>query len=444
MKILSFLYILLLINPIVTLCQDLQTRRDSTIVFPDTPLVVDTIMIVGNIHTKDFVIVREMSLQTGTRITKELLQYDQERIYSLGLFNRVQLHVALTSHGQANIIVEVSERWYIFPFPVVGIKDRNWDKLYYGVGLLHSNFRGRNEKLFATFIFGYDPSISLSYRNPFLKIDGSYILDTRVAYNKIRNKSVLASRGQNNFDEQHLSFSANLGKRIGIKHTIWLITGYEHVNVSDPKPGRTNSPDGKDNYPIVGVSYAYDTRDLYEYPAYGTLAKAAILKYGIPSHAIDLVRYTADFRRYIPLGSNFVFTTRFFTDLVAAGPTPSYNHVFFGYTERIRGHFKEVMEGDNLFGVSTELHYPLLKPVYFKFDFLPAEFSILKFGVVAAAFADAGTVWFRHQPFAVNNFAKGYGVGIHFILPYSWILRTEYALNETHHGEFILDLGSSF
>jgi outer membrane protein assembly factor BamA len=102
------------------------------------------------------------------------------------------------------------------------------------------------------------------------------------------------------------------------------------------------------------------------------------------------------------------------------------------------------MEGENLFGVSTEMHYPLLKPVYFKFDFLPAEFSILKFGVVAAAFADAGTVWFRHQPFAVNNFAKGYGVGIHFILPYSWILRTEYAWNEMRQGEFILDLGSSF
>ena len=444
MKVLSFLYILIFITPIIVVCQDVQTRRDSTIVFSDSVFVIDDILIVGNTDTKDFVIVREMSLQKGTRITQELIEYDQERIYSLGLFNRVQLHIAPTSPGKANLIVEVRERWYIFPFPVIGIKDRDWDKFYYGAGLLHSNFRGQNEKLFAVFIFGYDPSMSLSYRNPFLNIDGSYILDTRIAYNKVRNRSVLASEGQNNFDERHFLFTASLGKRIGIKHTFWLTTGYEAVNISEPKPGRTISPDGKDNYPILGLSYSYDTRDLYEYPAYGTLAKASVSKYGLPSNKIDLVRYTADFRRYIPLGSNFVFTTRVFTDLMAAGPTPSYHHVYFGYTERIRGHFKEIIEGENLFGASTELHYPLFKPIYLKMDFLPEEFSVLKFGMVAAAFADAGTVWFRHQPFALNNFAKGYGAGIHFILPYSWILRVDYAFNEVRRGEFILDLGSSF
>ena len=424
--------------------QDSQILQDSTVTASDTILVVDTIVIVGNKHTKGFVIIREMSLQRGMQITKELLQYDQERIYSLGLFNRVQLHVAVTSHGYADIIVEVSERWFIFPFPIVGVKDRDWDKVYYGIGLLHANFRGRNEKLFGTVVLGYDPSASLSYRNPFLSIDGSYILDTRMAYNKVRNKSIQASSGYDNFNEKHFSFSFSIGKRIGIKHTFWVTTGYEVIDVSEYKQGRTNSSTGKDKYPILGLSYTYDTRDLYEYPSYGTLVKASIYKYGIPSGNVDIIRYGADFRRYIPLGSGFVLTTRTFTDIVAAGPTASYHHVFFGYNERVRGHFTEVIEGENLLGVSTELHYPLIKPVYFKFDFLPAEFSILKFGVGAAAFADAGTAWFRHQPVAINLFARGYGFGVHFILPYSWILRTDYAWNEVRRGEFIVDLGSSF
>lgn len=444
MKIIILCFVLLLLDITSVLSQDSQAQRDSSLISSDTLLVVGNIIVVGNSSTKDFVILREMSLQPNSQITQELLHYDQERIYSLGLFNRVKLNLIPTSSGKADIIVEVSERWYIFPFPVFGIKDRDWKKFYYGAGILHSNFRGRNEKLFATFILSYDPSVVLSYRNPFISDDGSNMLDARFSYNKIRNKSVAASEGGNNFDEQHFSFLLSVGKRIGIKHTFWLSAGYEVVNVSEYQPGRTISKDGKDKFLIVGFSYLYDTRDLYEYPSYGTLIKFSMTKYGFPADKVDIIRYGGDLRRYIPLFSKFVLTGRAFTDIAAAGPTPSYHRIYFGYGERIRGHFRKVMEGENIFGVSAELHYPLLAPMYINLDFLPPEFSVLKFGVVAAAFGDAGTVWFRREPFAMNSFVKGYGFGIHFLLPYSWVLRTDFAWNEYRRSEFILDLGSSF
>ena len=167
-------------------------------------------------------------------------------------------------------------------------------------------------------------------------------------------------------------------------------------------------------------------------------------KYGLPGHEVDIVRYGADVRKYIPLVGGFVLTGRAFTELTCAGPTPGYNRVFFGFGERIRGHFREVMEGERMVGVSSELHYSLVAPVYFNIGFLPAQFGLWRFGVSVAAFADAGTAWFRSEPFALNTFARGYGVGLHFMLPYSFVVRTEYALNEVRRGEFIFDVGASF
>ena len=416
----------------------LSTHSDSSTFF------VDKVIVIGNSHTKEFVILREMSLKPGSPITEEMLEYDKNRIYSLGLFNRVELRAIPSAPPTAELIVEVNERWYIFPYPIFGIKDRDWSKLLYGVGLLHNNFRGRNEKLYGSLVIGYDPSIALAYRNPFLSEEGLYFLEGRIGYNKVRNKSLLAQLGSDNFDERHFSAFLTVGRRFGIEHTVWLTTGYEIVEVSHYIPGRSLSHDGRDKYPLGSVGYVYDTRDLQEYPGHGSFARATITKFGVSSGDVDITRYSLDLRKYIPLISHVVLTGRMFTDVVAGGTTPSYNRVFFGYSERVRGHFKEVMEGENIFGVSSEIHLTLLAPKYFVVDFLPGEFGVWKFSIAAALFADAGTVWFRGSPFALNAFARGYGGGFHFQLPYSTVIRTEYAWNEIRRGQFIFGLGASF
>ncbi|MDZ7763546.1 MAG: POTRA domain-containing protein [Melioribacteraceae bacterium] len=53
---------------------------------------VDSIAIEGNDITEEFIILREMSIVEGDRVNSNLINYDRERIYSLGLFNYVDLH----------------------------------------------------------------------------------------------------------------------------------------------------------------------------------------------------------------------------------------------------------------------------------------------------------------------------------------------------------------
>ncbi len=424
--------------------QDSAVISSPAFDFPDSVFIVGNVVVQGNSQTKDFVILREMTLKPGSYISQSELEYNKNRIYSLGLFNRVQLWVRPAGEPRADIIVEVNERWYIFPYPIFGIRDKDWGKVFYGVGLLHNNFRGRNEKLSCSVVFGFDPSITLLYRNPFLDQNGTTFLEAQVSYSKIRSRSQEFGLAQNDVDERHFFTSLGVGRRLGIEHTVWCSLGYEVVDISDYVPVRTLSPTGKDTYPIGTVGYTYDSRDLAGYPGYGSFARMTITKFGLPSNIVNVVRYAADLRHYIPLVGNLVLTGRMFSDLGAAGAIPVYNHVYFGYSERIRGHFKEILEGENIFGVTSELHFTLLQPRYFLVGFLPSGFNVWKFGMFATAFGDAGTAWFRGEPFAVNKLVKGYGVGIDVLLPYDALIRMEYALNEVRRGEFILDIGRSF
>ena len=410
---------------------------------PDSVFRVRTVTITGNTRTKEFVILREMSLKADVPITRELVEYDRNRIYSLGLFNRVEIAAAPADSGRADILVNVDERWYLFPYPIFGLKDRDWGKAFYGIGLLHNNFRGRNEKLFASFIFGYDPSISLYYRNAFLDEDGTYFLEGRLSASRVRNRSVLAQRLAGEFDERHLATSVTVGRRFGIAHTLWAMAGYELVKLPDDQLNASLDGSRLSEFPVATIGYAFDTRDLREYPSAGDYARFAVTKTGWPSNALDLVRYGADVRHFQKLPGGTTLAGRVFTDVVAGGPTPSFNRVYFGYGERIRGHFKEVMEGESQAGATVEFHVPLLAPRYVVVSGLPREFGVWRFALTAAAFADAGTTWFRPGTFAVRDLAKGYGLGLHMLLPYSAVLRVEYAWNEARRGQFIFDVGSA-
>ncbi len=419
--------------------------RDSLIVDTLTAdtLTVDEVLITGNDKTKAFVILREMSLRPGEQITQERLDYDRERIYSLRLFNRVQVRAVAWAPGKAKIVVDVNERWYIFPFPILGVRDRDWSKVFYGAGAVHSNFRGRNEKLFASVVLGYDPSFTLFYRNSFLDEDGNYFMDARTSYSRIRNRSPQVERLFGGYEERHFSVITNVGRRIGRHHSVWLSAGYRLIHVPNKELITTISGDGRDQFPLAGAGYMYDTRDLQEYPSRGTMIGVSFTKYGAPGRDLDFFRFGTDVRHFIPLPGGLTLGARLFTDQSGGKRIPVYSRVYFGYGERIRGHFDIVAEGENLAGATAELHIPLLEPRYLKLDLLPDGFNLWRFGVGTAIFADAGTVWFRDGAFSAGNLAKGYGGGIHFLLPYSAVLRVEYAWNQWRKGELIIDLGAA-
>ncbi len=405
--------------------------------------IVREIIISGNKKTKDYIITKEMSLRIGDTVTREALEYDKNRIFSLRLFNRVDIETVPIDSTGVLLHVDVDERWYIFPIPILGIKDRDWSKVYYGLGILHDNFLGENQKLYGAFALGYDPFGEVTYRNPRFDSDGNVFFTGHLAIARVKNKSLQTQLPGQEFDELQYIAECQIGRRFGITSAVWCQLSYATVNVSIPGEGRTISSDGIDRYFTLQFGGVYDTRDLKEYPRMGTYVEAFIIKKGLGS-IIDYWRMSTDVRRFIPVGSFATLGLRGFTNIASGGAVPLYDHKYFGYEERIRGHFKNIMEGESILGATAEFHVPILNPIFFKVPNVPIpQFATWRFGIVAAVFADAGQVWYRGSSVALPRFTRGYGGGIHLLLPYSIVLRTEMGFNEHGKSQFIFDLGAA-
>jgi outer membrane protein assembly factor BamA len=196
----------------------------------------------------------------------------------------------------------------------------------------------------------------------------------------------------------------------------------------------------------LGATYLYDGRDIREYATAGSYAAFSLTKNGLGESEVNLFRYGVDVRGYVPLGDDFSLCGRACGSFLSGGNSPTYLHTYFGYYDRIRGYYSTVLEGEDILGGSLELRFPLLTPRYttVSIRFLPPEFSVWRYGLYAALFADGGTTWYRTQQVFQVPWYAGYGGGLHFLLPYSVVIRTEYALNQHVRGQFVLGFGASF
>ena len=397
-------------------------------------LVIKGIFFAGNEKTKDAVLYREIKSHIGDTLSLELMEEDRKRIQNLRLFTRVEAQPMRTEDGVV-LIYYVAERWYIFPYPILYHNEGNLKKISYGVGFLHENFRGMNTSLSSSFWLGYNPGIDFSYFNPWIFGNKQYFLKIGASAKKVRNKSLLYDR----FSERHYGLALTLGKRWGYHTYLSIGLGYRMLEVDDPYKEATATGTGSDRLPSVSMAFAYDTRDLHEYPKKGTYFLVSATK-NTNLHNIDFNSFGVDIRRYLPIYKGLSFAGRTAVDLTTGG-SPVYQNVYLGYGERIRGRWHETREGQNRLLGNWELRFPLLKVRYLNFGNELAPVgpygNNLPFGISGALFFDTGTVW--DHKLDRNAFISGYGFGLNFHVPYFDLIRLEYALNPQRHSEIIFD-----
>ena len=345
-------------------------------------LIVKSISIIGNETTVPHVILREMSLQVGDTLTQAVLQHDRDQIYNLGLFNKVDVTYQRDSIF-ADVVVTVSERWYFIPYPIFGAKYHDITKWYYGVGVMHQNFRGRNEKLYGNFGLGYDQWLSFTYQNPKITDDDDLFFATTASIQKLHNLDTANGEYSNN----NYSVQTTMGKRYGFYQTVYLNAGYNVWQVSEPQGGRTGSASGRDAFLSASMQYWYDTRNNHEYTTDGTLLKLILTKYGFGESDVNLVQANFDFRKFFGWGNENGIGFRVYGDDITGGNVPAYLHTFFGYGDRIRGYFYQVIEAEGKAIASVELRLPILTPRYFVADFIQIpQFQQLRYWIVLRHF----------------------------------------------------------
>ncbi|MCR4437826.1 MAG: BamA/TamA family outer membrane protein [bacterium] len=414
-------------------CLGQQSLSDS--------LRIVQIVVSGNEHTRDLVILREMKTAISEQLDPQKLELDRLRIESLGLFTRVEALPIRTEQGLV-VVILVSERWYIFPFPILERHERDWAKFSYGFGPRHMNLRGRNEQAGITVWWGYNPGYQVDFTSPWLLGKGGMFVTALVSRQRVRNLSPQFPR----FEQEVAGFSCTIGQRFGYHLYLGLTVGYRQVRVVPPLPGAIISADGLDRAPQGGLSASYDTRDLAEYPRRGWWFSLSARRVGLPGLTANYLLWGLDIRRYQRLKGQMSLAMRA-SGSFSRGQVAVYDRLYLGYGERVRGHFRQVAEGDSRVLLGSELRFTVIPVRYVTLETAEALLGgygrNLKFALNAGIFCEAGSVWFR-QSTEQRLWWRGFGAGLHFHLPYGYVLRAEYAWDGKLKGEMILDLGVAF
>lgn len=406
------------------------------------PLKITDIQISGNTRTKPFVILRELKIKKNSSVTLEELEAERKRIQNLGLFTRVEMQL-LPAENDFILAITVTEKWYLFPYPIYFRHEKSWKKWSYGFGVAHLNFRGRNETVDFSFYLGYSKKINLSYSIPWFIPRWKIYSAINLFAAKDNSKNLDVSQ----FTENRQTFAYSLGKRFGFFTYLDFALSYNHFSTNNTKSQNTLSPTGKDKWFSYYVTFRYDSRDLHEFPRTGWRIKAFWQKAGRNSSVINYSRYGLDGRRYFSLPLKFILAMRGNIAL-SRGRIPLYDHLYLGLSERIRGHFYDKYEGENRCIGGLALRFPLRKVTYHSFyqdTPVAAHYRNLKFGISAGLFVDVGSVWYRQQTLKESMFIKGFGAGLFLHLPYVNLARIEYAFDENFNSQLILfDLGVAF
>lgn len=420
---------------------------DSAYVYEEE-FEVDSIKIVGNETTEDFIILRELTFKPGSKVTSSELLYNRERVFSLRLFTRVNVY-PVYSGIHTFIYIDVKESWYIYPVPFIRRQDKSSNKYSYGINLTYRNFRGRNENIRAIFSFGYDPYFSVLYENPALDYENGLGFGIALSYLNANNKSAFAKRKYGgDFKNKFYSTAFTLNKRLDQFNTIYGITGFDYIKVPDDYfTGMSVSGEKIDRTVSLGIGYIYDSRDLKQFPQNGIYSFVQLKHKGFGLQEINYNVLDIDFREYRSFIPNLISKWRIAARHSFGNLVPYYDYSYLGYDEYVRGHSDDNREGNNFIISSVELSYPILKEFDFsvKLPLLPEKLTSARIGIFLTAFADAGHAFSNNQRFRFGDFYSGYGVGITFlVLPYNAI-RFEYAIGSRENkGEFLIGTGFSF
>jgi len=405
---------------------------------PAVEVPISSIIVIGNEQTGENVITRELLFKEGDRVTRDILEQSRQRIMNLHLFNRVEMQVIPQDDDTHMLLIDVTERLYFYPVPILTMRERDWSKWSYGLSVVHKNFRGQNERLWAGVWFGYRPGFGVTYTNPWLG-DSLHLTASTTLSKTTFNHRIF------NFEERHIFGELKLGKFWGRYFQTELGINVDRINVDDDAVQymRSNST----TEVLVGLQLAlkYDTRNLYSYPSRGFLSQLNILKNGFFSDYNDYNRIDLDLRTYKTLGI-LITSLRFYQSYIF-GDVPVYRINYIGFEERIRGHFYTEKSGRHINLGSIEFRFPLIPIRYLSVEVppIPALYTKnLKYGLSAGIFADAGIIWVDPEQYSIMNVMSGFGFGLHIHLPYIEIFRIDYAFDMNLRGQIIVEVGIAF
>lgn len=470
------LYTLLLALTLVPLISAQETATnprvsDTCLQLTDAYFVINSIQIEGNKVTREHIILRELEFVSGD--TLSLTDYcmksrkSQQNLLNRSLFNFVEIDtLALADHALLkDIIIKVIERWYVWPFPIFELAERNFNSWWelrdlrrtnYGFFITVNNFRGRMEVLRILARAGYNQNYYLTYEIPYLtkKQTLGLALETGVQLSRetfyaSKGHKYLHFRNENGYARRQSHARINFTLRPGIHNQHFITLGYENFRFADtlvglnPEMGFRGSPE----FQMIRLGYRlkHDFRDSRPYPLQGHYFELQAEQRGLgllnnePQHFT--VKATFDLYKKIAPRWNWAFTV---TGKTVVGKTEPYQlQRGLGYgNEFVRGYELYVVDGRDFGLFKSNLKYALVSPRIRKIPVAVTErFSKIHYAIYLNALFDAGYVREPHpwpDNFLQNRMLYGTGLGLDLVTYYDLVWRFEYSFNHLKKGGFYI------
>ncbi|QOI98477.1 MAG: BamA/TamA family outer membrane protein [Flammeovirgaceae bacterium] len=435
-------------------------------------LHINRIFIIGNRRTRERIILRELTLKPGDSVhTRELpviIEKDKYKLFNLALFNTTNIRTLELTSGQADLLVEVDERWYTFPVPIFQLSDRNFnewwenynhdfDRINYGLKLYQYNMRGRNETLIFTAQFGYVKRFELLYRVPYFDRRQKQGLIFESDYIDAKNLPVQTVNHKLDFLEMRSLLRNTRG--IGLTYTYrngfykqhrWKY-GYRTTHIADTVAKINENYLGtetnlRQRYDLFSYQFISDHRDVVAYPLKGHQLNAQVQKTGVFVNSdISKIDVSFSYSRFFDLKKNFFLSNLSFAYWSNRDDIPYFNYGVMGYNKIfVRGYELFVIEGPWYVLNKTTLKKRIFSRTWNWTDMPFRQFQYIPFAIYVKTYADFGYV--KNYPYYIsNNLNKmlsdklifGTGFGVDLVSSYDVVLRFEYSFNaEGNSGLF--------
>lgn len=383
------------------------------------PLLVDRILLFGNVRTRSGVVMRELAMKTGMPYSDGLLTADKARLKRLELFRSVEMTaVPDSARGLCSLLLLLKEQspWTLDPLLV-------YDGLFgwtAGFGVIHKNVMGRRQTLTAGVKVGGVRQIRAAWSDPWL--GGSLRLFAEMHASRTQFRYLYEDYNRHFLmTDDEFGFSA--GRNIGRADQIGVSLNAEQVRTDDPTV--TFSGTGLDGLLTLDCFVRHDGRDRPEYPLSGWYGEAG-KQWSGPVSGFRFGFTHFDFRGYIPMPAHSCVALQVQSQ-ISEGPVPVYKRIHVGGSKTLRGYATSSIAGDNFWMTSAEVRFPMI-----------LESQVLgtdRAGYFGVLFCDAAGVWFsKDEPdIAPNYFCSGFGF---HLLWDSVVLRTEVGFR-TRGGWFL-------
>lgn len=455
-----------------------RSHKNTTLNDSSYYVSVNRVLIIGNKHTKNTIIARELMLKPGDVVwfadLPNIIEKDKRKLFNLHLFHVVNIRVLDLENGTIDLLVEVEERWYVFPIPIFRLSDRNFnewwenynhdfDRVNYGLKWYQYNVWGRNHTLLLTAQFGFQRRFELVYRLPYLNKTQKQGLIVEMDY--IDAKNVADSTVNHKLDFMKHNRILRNTKGIGLTYT-YRNNFYNHhrikyevrqTNIADTLQELNHNylGDNRTSQTFDALTYQFisDHRDVVFYPLNGRHIDVRLQHSGIALHKdLQKTEAIASFAFYKDLKKNFYLSNLTYGYISTPDNIPYFNYGVMGYNKIfIRGYEVYVIEGPQFFLNKTTLKKRIFSRKWDLGIWPIEQFNYFPLDIYLKTYADFGyinnyTAYSKSDlnTMLSNTWLGGAGAGLDIVTAYDVVIRFEYTFTTQNTNGFFLHIKKEF